>query len=289
MRTVKFTNLDKTLWPEAGITKGQLIEYLGAVGGPLLLELRNRPLTVVRAPDGIDKFTFFQKKAPDYTPEWVKTVTLPAPSTKKDVHYILSNRLDDLKWLGNQASIEFHTWISRVPRIQEPDLLAFDLDPAEGDFDLAVEAARLLVDVLREVKLTPAMKTTGGKGLHLFVHLSPGHNYPQVHQAALTLANRAIEIRPDLVTLEMRKDSRKGRVLIDIGRNSPGATVVAAFSPRKRPHATVSFPVQAADLDNVRPEDFTIKTVPDLINSPAFQNWQDSKKRRRRLPSPLSA
>lgn len=284
---VKFTNLGKPLWPDDGITKGDLIDYLSAAGRLLLAELRNRPLTLVRAPDGIENFTFFQKKAPDYTPATVQTVTLPAPSAGHDVRYILCNRTDTLLWIGNQAGVELHPWLSRVPKVGEPDILAFDLDPPAGRFDLAVSAAKIVKEVLEESGVAPVAKTTGGKGIHVFVHLSSGYTFEDVGEAALRIAERSMAMRPDLLTLEMRKASRNGRVLIDIGRNAPGATVVSAFSPRRRPGAPVSFPVEWSDLDRTAPGDFTVRTVPGLLAGPAVQIWREARKRKQRLPAAL--
>lgn len=285
---VKFTNLQKPLWPAKGITKGDLIDYLSAVSRPLLSELRNRPLTLVRAPDGIEGFTFFQKKAPDSAPEFVQTITLPAPSAGHDVRYILCNRIDTLLWIGNQAGVELHPWLSRAPKVDEPDALVFDLDPPDGRFDLAAAAANVLHEVLGGMHLRPMLKTTGGKGIHIFVHLSAGHSFTQVADAALRVAQRSIALRPDLLTLEMRKSSRQGRVLIDIGRHSAGATVVSAFSPRRNHHAAVSFPVGWGDLDRVEPQDFTIRTVPGLLQTAAVEQWKSARKRRQRLPKELA-
>lgn len=284
---VKFTNLQKLIWPAEGITKGDLIDYFSAVSRALISEVRNRPLTLVRAPDGIEGFTFFQKKAPDYSPDWIQTVTLPAPSVKHDVRYILCNRTDTLLWMGNQAAVELHPWLSRAPKVEEPDLLAFDLDPPEGRFDLAVSAAGAVREVLLELGLRSVIKTTGGKGLHIISPLSPGHSFSETANASMKIAQTAREGRPDLMTLEMRKASRDGRVLVDIGRNAPGATVVSAFSPRRRPGATVSFPVLWSDIDRVAPEDFTIRTVPGLLETPAVKDWQEARKRKQRIPRSL--
>ena len=147
------SNLDKVFWPDSGLTKGDLIRYFDAMSGPFLRCVRDRPLTLKRYPDGIDGFSFFQKNTPNYAPKWVPTVTLRAESARRDVSYTLCNSKRVLLWLANQAAIEFHPWLSRAGRTDQPDFMVFDLDPPVGKFDLAVEMGRpsaLVVDVDRD-------------------------------------------------------------------------------------------------------------------------------------------
>src|SRR5438552_9897701 len=165
---IALSNPDKPLWPAEGFTKRDLFEYYRAVAPALLPHLRNRPLTVKRYPNGIDGETFFQKNAPKGTPEWVKRATLPAESAKRDVDYVLCNDLRTLLWLGNLASIELHPWLSRVDRLERPDWLVMDIDPLEGGFSLAVRAALAAHDVLRDHGLDGCVKTSGGKGVHVY-------------------------------------------------------------------------------------------------------------------------
>jgi bifunctional non-homologous end joining protein LigD len=282
---VKRTNPDKLMWPDVGVTKSDLIAYYEAVSRPLLAELRGRPLTVVRAPDGIDGFRFFQKQAPDSTPEWIDTVTLPAPASKrKEVRYLLCERRETLQWLGNQAALELHPALSSTEHPDGPDALVFDLDPPEGGFAAAVGGAHAFREVLDGLGLRSVVKTTGGKGLHIFVPLRGEEPFDRVHAAAETIGRRAMEVGSTPMTFAFLKKDRRGRVLIDIGRNGPGATTVACFSPRARPGAPVSFPVAWDDLDAVAPLDFTIATVPDLLDSPAVKAWRRERKRGQALP-----
>src|SRR5205823_6198085 len=147
------SNLEKVFWPAEGLTKGDLLNYFEAVGDVLVPALKDRPLTVKRYPDGIEGFSFFQKNTPEYAPDWVPTITLRAESARRDVSYALCNSPRVLEWLANQAAIEFHPWLSRVDRIERPDFMVFDMDPPEGKFDLAVEMAFVMREVLDEVGL----------------------------------------------------------------------------------------------------------------------------------------
>src|SRR2546421_5048843 len=160
---VKFTNLDKVLWPADGLTKGDLIEYYRAVSRSVLPHLRHRPLTVKRYPNGIEGETFFQKNAPKGTPEWVRTIRLHAESAKRDVDYILCNDLPTLLWLGNLGSIELHPWLSRTDRLERPHWLLLDVDPPEGHFRRAVRTALATRAVLSERGLDACVKTSGAK------------------------------------------------------------------------------------------------------------------------------
>src|SRR6266508_2149963 len=260
------SNLDKLFWPEDGLTKGDLLAYFESVAPVLVPHLRGRPLTVKRYPDGIQGAMFYQKNAPGYTPAWVRTVTLPSPGGKRqEVRYPLCNSKRTLLWLANQAAIELHPWLSRADRIHRPDYLVMDLDPTEADFDRAVEAAYLMKDVLDEVGLKAVAKTSGAKGVHVYVPLQRRYDYGRVRAAAVALSARAEERAPDLTTTAFRIADRGGRVYLDAGRNAPGAHIIAPYSPRARPGATVSFPVGWEDLRHVHPGDFTIRNVPDIL------------------------
>jgi bifunctional non-homologous end joining protein LigD len=263
---VEPTNLEKVFWPDSGQTKGDLLGYFDAASPYLLPFLRDRPLTVIRYPDGIGGPSFYQKNTPKYAPAWVKTAKLPSPgSSRGEVSYTLCNSKRTLMWLANQASIEMHPWLSRVDRIERPDFLVFDLDPPADGFDAAVDVAFIARDVLAEAGLQAVPKTSGSKGVHLYIPLQRRHGYGEVRSVAADLAGRIEEMAPDAATSEFRKAKRAGRLFLDIGRNAPGAHIVAPYSPRARERATVSFPVAWKDLKRVRPQDFTIENVPGLL------------------------
>jgi bifunctional non-homologous end joining protein LigD len=287
-RGVEITRPDKLLWPALGVSKQVYVEYLAAVADRMLPWLRDRPLSLVRAPDGVDGQRYFQKNTPAYAPSWIRTVTIPAPSAKRDVAYTVCNNADTLAWLGNQAALEFHPAPVRRDRLERPDLLVVDIDPPDDAFDAAVEVGVLVLEVLDDLGLTPLVKTTGGKGLHVVVpivrHVAP----ERLRHAATRLTEIVTERRPDLVTAEFRKAGRKGRVMLDPSRNGTGATLVAPYSPRVRADATVSFPVLPDELRSITPADFTIATVPRLLDGEATSLWTEAASdRHQRLPASL--
>jgi DNA ligase D len=287
-RRVEVTRPDKLLWPTLGITKRAFVDYLGSVADRMLPWLRDRPLTLIRAPDGVDGQRYFQKDTPAYAPSWIRTVTIAAPSAKRDVAYTVCNDAATLAWLGNQAAIEFHPAPVRRDRLERPDLLVVDIDPPDGAFDAAVEVAFLVLDVLDDFGLSTLVKTTGGKGLHIVVPIARRVSPEQLRHAAARLTAIVADRRPDLVTTEFRKAGRKGRVMLDPSRNGTGATIVAPYSSRARPEATVSFPVVPDELHSVAPGDFTVATVPKRLGDAGPARWtQAADDRRQRLPALL--
>lgn len=286
-RRVEVTRPDKPLWPALGITKRAYVDYLGAVADRMIPWLRDRPLTVIRAPDGVEGQRYFQKDTPKYAPSWIRTVTIPAPSAKRDVAYTVCNDAATLAWLGNQAALEFHSAPVRRDRLERPDLLVVDIDPPDGAFDAAVDVAFLVLEVLDDLGLNPLVKTTGGKGLHIVVpivrHVSP----EQLRHAATRLTAIVADRRPELVTAEFRKAGRKGRVMLDPSRNGTGATIVAPYSPRARAEATVSFPVLPEELRSITPGDFTIATVPAQLDGAGPARWTEAVSPHQRLPASL--
>lgn len=282
------TRPDKLLWASLGITKREYVDYLATVAEHMLPWLRERPLTVIRAPDGIDGERYFQKATPGYAPSWIRTVTIPAPSAKRDVPYTVCNDAATLAWLGNQAALEFHPAPVRRDRLERPDLFVVDIDPPDGAFDAAVDAALLVLEVLDDLGLRPLVKTTGGKGIHLVVPIVRHVTAEQLRSAAMRLTAIVVGRRPELVTSEFRKAGREGRVMLDPSRNGTGATIVAPYSPRARAEATVSFPVLAEDLPSTEPGDYTLATVPERLGEPGPARWAAAgRERPQRLPSSL--
>jgi DNA ligase D-like protein (predicted polymerase) len=260
---VPLTNLDQPLFDGADATKRDLVDYLDAVSGPVIGELRDRPLSVIRVLRG--QRPFMQKNTPDYAPEWVRTVTLWAESSRREVSYPLCNDRRTLLWLANQRAIEFHPGLVRAGRWDHPLYLVLDLDPPEGDaFGLAVQAALLIRQALAEAGLAGAAKTSGAKGVHVFVPAGEQVTLEEAAAATRAIAARAERIDPVLATTAFIREDRAGKVFLDSTR-AGGATVAAAYSPRARPGMPVSFPVGWDDLDRVRPADFTIRTAAALI------------------------
>ena len=285
---VEVTRPDKLLWPALEITKQAYVDYLGAVAQHALPWLRDRPLSVIRAPDGIDGERYFQKNTPKYAPSWVKTVTIPAPSAGRDVAYTVCNDADTLAWLGNQAALELHPAPVRRDKLDRPDLFVVDIDPPDDAFDAAVQVAFLVLEILDDLGLSTLVKTTGGKGIHLVVPIVRHVSAERLRNAATRLAEIAVERDPELITSEFRKAKRGGRVMLDPSRNGPGATLVAPYSPRARTEATVSFPITPNELPRISPGDFTIATVAGLLGKPGPKAWQHAAAgRAQRLPASL--
>ncbi|MET7994875.1 non-homologous end-joining DNA ligase [Amycolatopsis sp. NPDC005232] len=260
---VKLTNLDQPLFADAGATKRDLLDYLDGVSERLLPVLHDRPLSVVRVLRGQD--AFMQKNLPKYTPEWVPRVKLWAESSKREVSYALCNDRPTLLWFGNQRAIEYHPTLTLFEHTQGPTHLIMDLDPPEGaPFGLAVAGARLVRQALADAGLAGALKTSGSKGVHVFVPLKPGQAHEDVAAATRAIAARAERLDPELATTAFIREDRHGKVFLDSTR-AGGATVVAAYSPRVRPGLTVSFPIPWAAADDVTPRDFTVHTALDLL------------------------
>ncbi|HEU4346347.1 MAG TPA: ATP-dependent DNA ligase [Actinoplanes sp.] len=266
---VPLTNLDEELFPEAGATKRDLVDYLDAVSDRIVPVLADRPLSVVRVLRGQDKF--MQKNLPKYTPDWVRRTEVWAEASHRQVSYALCNDRRTLLWFGNQRAVEYHPTLMLAGR-HHPTHLIMDLDPPEDAalprrraFSLAVDAARLVKQVLDDAGMGSAVKTSGAKGLHVFVPLEDGVRADDVAAATRAVAVRAERLDPDLATTAFIREDRHGKVFLDSTR-AGGATVVAAYSPRVRPGVTVSFPLAWDALDDVTPADFTVKTVPALLD-----------------------
>jgi bifunctional non-homologous end joining protein LigD len=259
---VKLTNLDQELFEGAGATKRDLVDYLDAVGERFVAVLANRPLSVIRLLRGQDQF--MQKNLPKYTPEWVPRTEVWAEASHRKVTYGLCNDRRTLLWFGNQRAIEYHPGLM-LAGDHHPTHLIMDLDPPEGGgFGAAVAAAKLVRQVLADIGLAGALKTSGSKGVHVFVPLDGKAPADEVAAATRAVAARAERLDPELATTAFIREDRHGKVFLDATR-SGGATVVAAYSPRIRPGVRVSFPIAWDDADDVKPEDFTIRTVPGLL------------------------
>ena len=258
---VTLTHLDEPLFDGAGATKRDLIDYLDAVAGFILPELRDRPLSVIRVRAG--QQPFMQKNVPDYAPPWIRTVTMWAESSKREVRYALCDDRRTLLWFGNQRAVEYHPTLGLAGRLDRPSYLVLDIDPPSGgEFGHAVAAARLVRQALADVGLAGAVKTSGSRGVHVYVPIEAGSD--EAAAATRAIAARAERLDPELTTTAFVKDERHGKVFLDSTR-AFGATVVAAYSPRVRPGAPVSFPVPWEDLDDITPGDFTVHTAPALL------------------------
>ena len=278
--TVSLTNLDQPLFEGADATKRDLVDYLDAVRDRIIPVLRDRPLSVIRVLRG--QRPFMQKNVPKYTPSWVRTVPLWAEASKREVSYALCNDRRTLLWFANQRAVEYHPTLIRSDHWDHPTHLVLDIDPpamgtVEEAFGLAVHAAHLVRQVLADAALAGVVKTSGAKGVHVFVPVARGATIEEVAAATRAVAARAERLDPALATTAYIREDRGGKVFLDATR-SGGATVVATYSPRVRPGTPVSFPVDWDELDRVAPGDFTVHTAARLVAE--GDPWAD------RMPDP---
>ncbi|MET8350036.1 MULTISPECIES: non-homologous end-joining DNA ligase [unclassified Micromonospora] len=282
---VALTNLDQPLSDRDDATKRDLVDYLDAVWDRILPQLRDRPLSVIRVRPG--QPPFMQKNLPRYTPDWVRRVPVWAEASHREVSYALCDDRRTLLWFANQRAVEYHPTLATAADLHRPTHLVLDLDPPEGDgFAAAVGAALLVRQALADAGLSGAVKTSGAKGVHVFVPISDGPTAEELAAATRAVAARAERLDPALATTAFIREDRGGRVFVDATR-AGGATVVAAYSPRLRPGMPVSFPVDWADLTEVTPADFTIRTVPALVAG--ADPWAASMPAPQPLPADLVA
>jgi bifunctional non-homologous end joining protein LigD len=261
---VEFTNLDQPLFADAGATKRDLVDYLDRIADRLIPALADRPLSVIRVQR--DQQPFMQKNVPKYTPDWVATITLWAESSKRDVSYALCNDRRTLLWFANQRAIEYHPTLMRTDHLDRVTHLVLDLDPPAGaGFAVVVKVAHLVRQALADLGLEGAVKTSGAKGMHVFVPIDVATTtIDDAAAATRAIAARAEQLDPAIATTAFIKEDREGKVFVDSTRVG-GATVVAAYSPRARPGVPVSFPVSWKDLDGIEPSSFNILTALDHL------------------------
>ncbi len=280
---VKLKNLNKTFYPQIGVTKAQVIEYYVTMAPKILPVIADRPLVLTRYPDGVDGDTikFFEKNAPEGTPSWVKTVPIYSETSRRDVNYIVCNDLDTLIWLANLAALEIHMPFSKIGKLENPDFLFFDVDP-EAPLTLgdAGQVALEIKDKLCSIGLEPFVKTSGRKGLHVIIPIESDYTFEEtrafVHSIGVEIAKQN-----QLVVSEFKDTKKPGRVFADYLQNSQGRTMVIPYSLRPTPHATVSTPLDWSEVQRgLTPEDYTIETVPKRRGDP----WRGIFRKKARLP-----
>lgn len=262
-RQIEVSNLTKVLYPEDHLTKAHLLEYYAKVAPALLAHLKGRPLSLLRFPEGIHGESFFQKNRPSWAPEWLEHVVLG--EEKKD--YIIATEEASLIWLANLACIELHQMHSRAPNFGKPDYIVYDFDPPEG-FKIAnlAELALGFKEHLEGFGYRPFVKTTGRKGLHILTPIEADVDFQTAFEAAKALAQPFVESHPSALTLQIKKEFRKGKVLLDIYRNRSGQTIIAAYSLRGLPGAPVSTPLHWEELESLTdPGSFNWNSVPQRL------------------------
>jgi bifunctional non-homologous end joining protein LigD len=283
---VEISHPEKLLFPDDGITKGDLAAYYEDVARWMLPHVRDRPVSMQRFPDGIAGKGFFHKDAPDYFPDWIARAELPKAGGT--VTHVLIRNADTLRYLANQNTITPHVFLSRADRPHQPDRLVFDLDPEEGsDFATVRRAARGTADLLAELELVPFAQVTGSKGIHIWTPLRRRANTDEVRAFAHDAAELLAELHPNELTTEFRKAKRDGRILVDVARNGYAQTAVPPYAVRPRKGAPVATPITLDELSDarLRPDRWTLRNVLRRLGSKG-DPWADVQAHARGLSAP---
>jgi len=261
-REFALSNLDKVLWPEDGYTKGELINYYVQVSPYLLPHLSGRPLVLTRFPNGIHSKSFYQKNAPDYLPEWIRTFSWYSSDSQRDINFIVAEEPATLAWLANQACIEMHPWLSSIHSLDYPDFVVIDLDPSQGSsYQDVIDIALVVKELLDNLDLRSYPKTSGSEGLHIYIPIINSYTYEQVRKFAQVVAALVVEVLPHIATIERTVKMRGSKVYVDYLQNALGKTLSSVYSVRPRTGAPVSTPLLWEEVPQVTPAQFTIKTI----------------------------
>src|SRR5947209_1888595 len=264
-RKIQVSNLDKVLYPKVGFTKGQVIDYYIRVAPVLLPHLKDRPLTMKRYPDGVEGEFFYEKNCPEHRPKWVQTARVWSESNDRSMNYCLVQDLPTLVWAANLADLELHTSLSRKNKIERPTMMVFDLDPgAPADIAQCCQVGLWLRDLLGQMKLKSFAKTSGSKGLQIYVPLNTPVTYNQTKDLSRALAQVLEHAHGNLVTSNMSKSVRKGKVFVDWSQNDEHKTTICVYSLRAKEEPTVSTPVTWDEVANCLK-----KKKADLLNFPS--------------------
>jgi bifunctional non-homologous end joining protein LigD len=277
---VEFTNLDKILFPEAKITKAQVIEYYVRMAPRMLDTLIGRPMVLTRFPDGIDKEGFYEKDSPRGTPTWVRRFKTYSKTAKRQLNYVICSDLDTLAWLSNLAAIELHMTLSKADEFEKPDLVLFDLDPElPANTDQVVEIALLLKEKLNALGFASYVKTSGKSGLHILLPIVREYTFSQTREFVREIGRHLARESP-IVVSEVSKAKRPGTVNIDYLQNSHGRTVACPYSLRATSQATVSMPLGWEQIKKgLKPENFNLFTVVKSESKP----WESMFENKQRL------
>ena len=252
-RQVKVSNLEKVLYPATGFTKADVINYYIDAASALLPHLKDRPISLKRYPDGVEGFFFYEKQCPSHRPEWVDTARVSSRREAGFIDYCVMNDLSALVWAANLADLELHTFLHRAPNLGYPDFIVFDLDPGPpADILNCCEVALLLKQAFDQWKLRAFPKTSGSKGVQIYVPLNRKTSYDRTKAFARALAENLEQAHPDLVVSKMKRRLRSGKVLVDWSQNDEHKTTVSAYSLRAKEHPTVSTPVTWKEVAETR-------------------------------------
>jgi bifunctional non-homologous end joining protein LigD len=284
--TVRLSRPGKLLFPGDGISKGDLVEYYRSMAPRILPYVRDRPLVMIRYPDGIGGQAIVQKNVSRNFPDWITRAAVRKQGGTNS--QVVCDKPATLVYLANQACVELHPFLSRLSALDQPDQLVFDLDPPDaGHFGQACRTALNLRSLLEdELGLAAYVKTTGGKGLHVHVPLRPGEGFDPVREFARQVADLLASRAPQELTTAQRRDDRGGRLYLDIMRNAYAQMAVAPYSVRGRPGAPVATPLHWDELGSVHPGQFTVRTIGARLDKVSDDPWADMARRRRGLSAP---
>lgn len=265
---VKITNPDKVFWPDEGYTKGDLVDYYTRMAPVLLPHLRDRPFVMRQFPNGIQGKSFYRWQVPGHAPEWLERWRYSLQTEDREIELLVVDDLPELTWVANQGVIEIHPWLSRKDRPDRPDRAVFDLDPGEGRaFADCLRVALWVREALEKHGLSGHPKTSGGKGVHVFVALERRRDFDAVRGWVRRVCEELVGQHPSDITIDKAKPARRGKVLIDYSQNAIGKSTVTAYSVRAKPGAPVSMPLTWDEVARarVRPQDFTLRTAPQRL------------------------
>lgn len=263
---VELSNPDKVLYPADEWTKRDVFEYFGSVSSRMLPHVRGKPLTMRRFPDGVHQDGFFQKKAPESAPTWVRVDAVPQAGADEPLHQVVVDDAATLLHLANLACLELHVGLARTDAPDRPVLTVLDIDPpADAQLPALRDVVRDICRRFRDAGMDPHVQTTGGKGFHVVAPLSGEHGFDEVRDRMRTLSQQAQDDDPRTLTTSQRKKHRGDRVYLDIGRNAYGQTMIAPYSLRARDGAPAATPVREDELDDVHPRSFGLNNMPDRL------------------------
>lgn len=261
-REVELSNLDKVLWPQDGFTKRDLIEYYAQVANWLLPHLKDRPLSLVRFPEGIEAGGFYQKDAPPNIPPWIRIAPIKSKEKGSYINFILCDKVETLVWLANSGVVEINPWLSRYTSLDYPDFAVFDIDPAEGtSWEDVKMVAWMVQELLSKWKLKGFPKVSGGTGVHVYVPVEPKYTYREISLFVRYASSIIKGAYPEKITLERKVKQRYGHVYIDYPQNARGQTILSVYGIKALTGAPVSMPILWEELERVYPNSWNIKNA----------------------------
>jgi bifunctional non-homologous end joining protein LigD len=279
-RTILVTHPDRIVFPESGVTKGEIVEYYRRVAPVMLPHVRGRPVMMQRLPGGAGSPGVYQKAIPSHFPDWIDRVTVG--KVGGTVTHVVCNEAATLVYIANQGSLTPHVWLSRVEALDRPDRLIIDLDPGQGGAPEARFAARATRELLVEAGLVPHLMATGSRGYHVVVPIRPERGFEDVRTIAFGLADALVRRAPDRLTTEFHKTERRGRLFLDCNRNAYAQTAVPPYAVRPRPSAPVAVPLGWDELDDTEPDGWNVRTVLDRVRD-GSDAWHGFARRTRSL------